>query len=54
MTALRLVRNAGARLAEVWWQIWFQPSVTAPLELARIGIGAALLEPLRARDTLPP
>ena len=31
------------RLAEVWSQIWFQPSATAPLELARIGIGAALL-----------
>ena len=50
MTALTFVRNAGAKLAEVWSQIWFQPSVTAPLELARIGIGA---EPLRAGDTLP-
>jgi predicted DCC family thiol-disulfide oxidoreductase YuxK len=39
---LRLVRNAAAKLSEVWWQIWFQPSATAPLELARIGIGAAL------------
>ena len=31
------------KLADAWSQIWFQPSSTAPLELARIGIGAALL-----------
>jgi predicted DCC family thiol-disulfide oxidoreductase YuxK len=39
---LRVIRTTVARLSEVWWQIWFQPSVTAPLELARIGVGAAL------------
>jgi predicted DCC family thiol-disulfide oxidoreductase YuxK len=43
MTVLRVMRNAFAKLAEVWRRIWFVPSTTAPLELARIGIGAALL-----------
>jgi predicted DCC family thiol-disulfide oxidoreductase YuxK len=40
---MALLRRGAARLAEVWSLIWFQPSVTTPLELARIGIGAALL-----------
>ncbi len=43
MMLLRAIQNAFARLAQVWWQIWFAPSATAPLELARIGLGAALL-----------
>lgn len=43
MMALRVIQNAFAMLAKVWRRIWFQPSATAPLELARIGLGAALL-----------
>lgn len=43
MMLLRLIGNIFAKLAEIWSLIWFQPSPTAPLELARIGIGAALL-----------
>jgi predicted DCC family thiol-disulfide oxidoreductase YuxK len=43
MTPLRFMQNVFANLAAAWWRIWFQPSATAPLELARIGIGAALL-----------
>jgi predicted DCC family thiol-disulfide oxidoreductase YuxK len=41
-----LARLAGAPLAGVgraWSQLWFQESPTTPLEIARIGIGAALL-----------
>jgi predicted DCC family thiol-disulfide oxidoreductase YuxK len=38
------VRHALAVLAGAWERIWFQDRSTAPLELARIGIGAALLE----------
>ena len=40
---MALLRSMAGRFSDVWSQIWFQPSVTAPLELARIGIGAALL-----------
>src|SRR5262249_10561725 len=43
MIALRLIKRIASKLAEAWWLIWFQPSVTTPLELARIGLGAALL-----------
>jgi predicted DCC family thiol-disulfide oxidoreductase YuxK len=39
----RAIRALFAKIADVWSAIWFQPTVTAPLELARIGIGAALL-----------
>ncbi len=35
-----------ARLGQAWSRLWFQSSPTTPLELARIGIGAALLCPL--------
>jgi predicted DCC family thiol-disulfide oxidoreductase YuxK len=42
MTLAGSIKGAFGRLAEVWRLIWFQPSVTTPLELARIGIGAAL------------
>ena len=37
-------RNLLAALAGAWERIWFQERSTVPLELARIGIGAALLE----------
>jgi predicted DCC family thiol-disulfide oxidoreductase YuxK len=37
------VRERFAALGEAWSKIWFQPMPTTPLELARIGIGAALL-----------
>jgi predicted DCC family thiol-disulfide oxidoreductase YuxK len=36
-------RALSAALADVWERIWFQNQSTLPLELARIGIGAALL-----------
>ena len=39
----RAIRSAFARLSRVWTRIWFQDKPTAPLEIARIGIGAALL-----------
>ena len=37
------VQERFAALGEAWSQIWFQPKPTSPLELARMGIGAALL-----------
>jgi predicted DCC family thiol-disulfide oxidoreductase YuxK len=40
---LRAAQKIFATLGEAWSRIWFQRSSTAPLELARIGIGAALL-----------
>jgi len=40
---LRLGREVLAGLARIWSQLWFQGSPTTPLELARMGIGAALL-----------
>jgi hypothetical protein len=39
----RFARDAFAALSRAWSQVWFQESPTSPLELARIGIGAALL-----------
>jgi len=39
----RFVRERFAALGEGWSQIWFQHRPTSPLELARMGIGAALL-----------
>lgn len=39
----RWSRTRFAALSDAWSRLWFQPSPTAPLELARIGIGAALL-----------
>jgi predicted DCC family thiol-disulfide oxidoreductase YuxK len=33
----------GAPLREVWSQLWFQDKPTSPLEITRMGIGAALL-----------
>jgi predicted DCC family thiol-disulfide oxidoreductase YuxK len=47
MTALarlaRFVRGIFAGLARAWSEFWFQSSSTTPLEIARIGIGAAVL-----------
>lgn len=40
---MRFVRDSFAALGRVWSQIWFQDSPTSPLEIARIGIGAAML-----------
>jgi predicted DCC family thiol-disulfide oxidoreductase YuxK len=36
-------RDALAALARIWSRVWFQIKPTTPLEIARIGIGAALL-----------
>jgi predicted DCC family thiol-disulfide oxidoreductase YuxK len=36
-------RNRFAAFGRAWSRLWFQSSVTTPLELARIGLGAALL-----------
>jgi hypothetical protein len=44
LTALaRFGRNMAATVGDAWFRFWFQSRSTAPLELARIGIGAALL-----------
>jgi predicted DCC family thiol-disulfide oxidoreductase YuxK len=43
MTFATFGREQFAGLAELWSQIWFQRAPTLPLELARIGIGTALL-----------
>jgi predicted DCC family thiol-disulfide oxidoreductase YuxK len=37
------VQQSFAVFANFWSQIWFEPSTTTPLEIARIGIGSALL-----------
>jgi Vitamin K-dependent gamma-carboxylase len=37
------LRESFAAIGRAWSQFWFQERPTAPLELARIGIGAALL-----------
>jgi len=39
----RLGRDFFASLGRAWSQFWFQSSRTSPLELTRIGVGAALL-----------
>ena len=36
-------RDFFADLGRAWSRFWFQPSPTSPLEIGRIGIGAALL-----------
>ena len=43
MTLLRFARNRSTAIGGLWSQIWFQDAPTLPLELARIGIGGALL-----------
>jgi predicted DCC family thiol-disulfide oxidoreductase YuxK len=39
----RLSRETFGALVQAWSSFWFQSSSTAPLDLARIGVGAALL-----------
>jgi hypothetical protein len=39
----RFARDTFAALSRAWSQVWFQDSPTSPLELTRIGVGAALL-----------
>jgi predicted DCC family thiol-disulfide oxidoreductase YuxK len=39
----RIARRTVAGIGEIWRRFWFRPRPTAPLELARIGVGAALL-----------
>jgi len=43
-TLANCARSLLAALAGAWDRIWFQDRPTVPLEVARIGIGAALLE----------
>jgi len=47
MSALDISASAGRKafvaMAQAWSRLWFQERQTTPLELARIGIGAALL-----------
>ena len=43
VTFARIARDRLRVVARAWSQFWFQPSPTTPLELARIGLGAALL-----------
>jgi predicted DCC family thiol-disulfide oxidoreductase YuxK len=40
---VRFARDALAALDRAWSQFWFQERLTSPLEIARIGIGAAML-----------
>ena len=40
---MRLIREIFAGVGAVWARIWFQRRATSPLEITRIGIGAALL-----------
>ena len=44
MTAMRFVTQIVSKLAQAWRLIWFDPAPTTPLEIARIGLGVALLE----------
>ena len=43
VTLTRFAHDRFAALGRTWSQVWFQDSPTSPLELARIGIGAAML-----------
>jgi predicted DCC family thiol-disulfide oxidoreductase YuxK len=40
---VHLIREAFAATGRAWSQLWFQDTTTMPLEVARMGIGAALL-----------
>ena len=40
---VRFIRNVFAALGRTWSWFWFQSSVTTPLELTRMGVGAAIL-----------
>ena len=48
----RAGRKAFAAAEQAWSRLWFQERPTTPLELVRIGIGAALLAPLPQRQFL--
>jgi predicted DCC family thiol-disulfide oxidoreductase YuxK len=41
---IRPVQEAIAGIGRAWSRLWFTPSLTTPLELSRIGIGALLIE----------
>jgi predicted DCC family thiol-disulfide oxidoreductase YuxK len=41
-TPLRLGREALAPFAQAWSWFWFQPTTTVPLDVVRIGLGAAV------------
>jgi predicted DCC family thiol-disulfide oxidoreductase YuxK len=43
VTLTRFAYDTFAALGRAWSRVWFQDSPTSPLELVRIGIGAALL-----------
>jgi predicted DCC family thiol-disulfide oxidoreductase YuxK len=43
VTLTRFAYDTFAALSRAWSRVWFQDSPTSPLELVRIGIGAALL-----------
>src|ERR1700690_36668 len=43
VTLARVSRETATGLAQAWSQIWFQSSPTTPLEITRIGVGAAML-----------
>ncbi len=43
VTLARVSREIVSGLAQAWSQIWFQSSPTTPLEITRIGVGAAML-----------
>jgi predicted DCC family thiol-disulfide oxidoreductase YuxK len=43
VTLTRFAHDRFAALGRAWSLVWFQDSPTSPLELARIGIGAAML-----------
>ena len=40
---IHLIRETFAAIGRAWSQLWFQDTTTMPLEVARMGIGAALL-----------
>ena len=42
-TLARSGRESFVALGRAWSRIWFQPSSTTPLEIARIGVGSAIL-----------
>jgi predicted DCC family thiol-disulfide oxidoreductase YuxK len=43
VTLTRFLHDRFAALSRGWSQLWFQESPTSPLELTRIGVGAAIL-----------
>lgn len=43
MTVLRALQKLWLGFGKFWWRVWFVPKPTTPLELTRIGCGAAML-----------